>query len=49
MHAPRENACPAPHSINAYEVVLVPLMLWQAIRHDMSRDMGLKSPVKTGC
>jgi hypothetical protein len=31
--------------INAYEVALVPLPLWQAIR----RSMGLKSTVKTGC
>jgi hypothetical protein len=49
------NECPTRKrlsgaaSINAYEVVLVPLTLWQAIRHDMGRDMGLKSAVKTGC
>ena len=36
-------------SINAYEVGLVPLTLWQAIRRDIGRDMGLKSAVKTGC
>jgi hypothetical protein len=35
--------------INAYEVVLVPLPLRQAIRRDIGRDMGLKSAVKTGC
>ena len=32
-------------SINAYEVGLVPLPLWVAIRC----DTGLKKPVKTGC
>jgi hypothetical protein len=37
---------------NAYEVGLVPLTFWQAIRRDFGatwRDMGLKSVVKTGC
>jgi hypothetical protein len=40
-------------SINAYEVGLVPLTFWRAIRRDNGRDiapdMGLKSAVKTGC
>jgi hypothetical protein len=35
--------------INAYEVALVPLPLWQAIRRDMGHYLGLKSAVKTGC
>jgi hypothetical protein len=52
------NACPTRKRlsgaarINAYEVGLVPLMLWQAIRRDFGatwRNMGLKSAVKTGC
>jgi hypothetical protein len=53
------NACPTRErlsgaaTINAYEVGLVPLTLWQAIRRDIGRDtgrdMGLKSAVKTGC
>jgi hypothetical protein len=49
------NACPTRKrlsgaaSINAYEVALVPLTLWQAIRRNMGHYLGLKSAVKTGC
>jgi hypothetical protein len=49
------NGCPTRKrlsgaaSINAYEVALVPLTLWQAIRRDMGGHMALKSAVKTGC